>query len=113
MLSLLRKPKRDLVISEADIQLALEHLKRIPYSRTSKMPDQWGREWVLQCLRDALATHQDQTIGEKSCIAFGPGLWALVVPFGTDLAGGDPTDRDQVWVLTRPVCTDPNALTSL
>ena len=87
MFSILNKPKREIVISEPDIQVALSHLQALPFSKTKGMPDKWGREWVLQCLREALELRPKGSIGERSCIPFGPGLWVIVVPFGIDLAG--------------------------
>lgn len=114
MMSILKRQTREIVISEPDIQVALSHLQDLPFSKTKGMPDQWGREWVLQCLREALEQRPKGAIGERSCVPFGPGLWAIVVPFGIDLAGGDrPDGRFQVWVLTRPVGTDPLAITSV
>jgi hypothetical protein len=114
MLSIPKRPVREIVISEPDLQVALTHLQGLPFSKTKGMPDQWGREWVLQCLREALEQLPKGAIGERSCVQFGPSLWALVVPFGIDLAGADHQDgRLQVWVLTRPVGTDPLTITSV
>lgn len=114
MLSILKKPKREIVISEPDIQAALSHLKGLSYSKTKGMPNHWGREWVLQCLREALVNLPLSAIGERSCVAFGPGLWVLVVPFGIDLAGqAEPDGRLQALVLTRSVGTNPTAITQL
>lgn len=110
MLSMLKKQPREVVISEPDVQAALAHLKALPLSKTSGMPDQWGREWVLQCIREAIDEFSPKAVGEKACVQFGPGLWALLVPYGTDLAGAEPDSRMQAWVLIRPVGTDPNAL---
>lgn len=114
MLSILKRPKQEIVISEPDIQSALSHLKAFSTSKTKDMPTQWGREWVLQCIREAVEARPKHSIGERSLVQFGPGLWAIVVPYGIDLAGGDfQQGRLQVWVLIRPVGTDPQALTGL
>lgn len=78
------------------------------------MPKSWGREWVLQCVRDALKGRKKGVVSEKSLVPVGPGLWAIVVPFGVDLVGASVADgRLQVWLLVRPVGTDPNSITEL
>lgn len=114
MLSMLRRPEKQLVISEPDIQMALEHLLSLPFSKTRAMPKSWGREWVLQCVREALEARKQGALGEDSCVPVGPGLWAIVMPYGVDLAGTSETERRlQVWLLIRSVGTDSNSITEL
>lgn len=114
MLSMLRRPEKQLVISEPDIQMALEHLRSLPFSKTGTMPKSWGREWVLQCVRDALKARKQGVLGEDLCVSVGPGLWAIVMPYGVDLAGTSDTERRrQVWLVIRSVGTDPNSIIEL
>lgn len=114
MLSILNKPKREILISEPDIQLAITHLQGLPFSLTSTLPNQWGRQRILQCLREALDGIQVHPMNGRQCIPFAPGLWALIVPYGSDLADPSISDgRLQVWVLTRSVGTDPTAVSNL
>jgi hypothetical protein len=112
--SIFKQEKREIYISEPDLEAAHAHLMALPQSKTGVMPRQWGREWVLQCLREALGGLNDNATGEASCVSFGPGLWALIVPFGIDLAGPGSVDgKYQVWVLVRSAGTDPQRITKL
>ena len=114
MFLILKRAKRELYISEPDLESAHAHLMALPQSKTGAMPRQWGREWVLQCLREALDGLNDNAIGEASCVSFGPGLWAMIQPFGIDLTGaGSAEGKYQVWVLVRSADTDPQRITKL
>lgn len=107
-----KRVKQEIVISETDVQMALNHLQNLPYSRTAGMPESWGREWVLQCIRDELDKQQGKVM-DQQCFSFGPSLWAMVVPFGVDLLGVCSENRLQVWVMKRDVGTDPDRITKL
>lgn len=100
--------KREVIISETDIESALDHLRSLPY-RTS-LPVSWDRQRLLHQLRDALG--QRPKIDQCHCVA--PGVFAIIKPFGVDLiAHGEPDWRLQIWLLIRPCGTDPTRITRL
>ncbi|MCU6501945.1 hypothetical protein LPN04_29555 [Rugamonas sp. A1-17] len=100
-----------IVISEPDIATAVAHLKALPYSATAAMPVEWSRKRFLDTLAAALKANPKA----QGSLPVAPGVWALVQPFGVDLAG-DAFDRDarrQVWILLRSVTTDPGRVETL
>lgn len=100
--------RREVVVSEADIEEALSHLRSLPHR--APMPLSWDRVRLLNRLREAIGPQPsvDQYYN------IGPGLFAVVMPFGIDLASySEPDDRLQVWLLIRPRGTDPKRTTKL
>jgi hypothetical protein len=95
-----------IVISEPDIAAAVAHLRAVPDSATAAMPAEWSRKRFLDTLTATLRANPKA----KGALPVAPGVWALVQPFGVDLAGTeyDRDDRRQVWVLLRAVGTDPS-----
>jgi len=68
------------------------------------------RQPLLTQLREAIGQRPkfDQSHG------MAPGVFAIVKPFGVDLASrGEPDGRLQVWLLIRPCGTDPSRITRL
>lgn len=112
MLSMLWQPEQKVVISEPDIQAAIEHLRTLPFN---SMPKSWDRQWLLSSVREAVKGRRNKSVGAKTCMAIASGLWAIVVPFGADLANraSKVDDRLQVWLLIRPVGTDQKSITEL
>ena len=100
-----------IVISEPDIAAAVKHLRALPYSATASMPVEWSRKRFL----DKLAATLKANPKAKGALPVAPGVWALVQPFGVDLAGAayDQDERRQVWVLVRSVGTDPGHIETL
>lgn len=93
-----------IVISEPDIEAAVKHLREQPYSATATMPAEWSRKRFLDTLSATLRANPKA----KGALPVAPGVWALVQPYGVDLAGSLESDgRRQVWVLIRSVGTDP------
>jgi len=100
--------KQDVVVSETDIDAALDHLRALPYR--AGLPVSWHRQRLLNQLREAIGQHPkiDQ------CHGVAPGVFAIVKPFGVDLVlRGEPDGRLQVWLLIRPCGTDPTRITRL
>ncbi|MFM0085023.1 hypothetical protein P0D72_40160 [Paraburkholderia sediminicola] len=97
-----------IVISEPDIEAAVAHLRRLPQSAAASMPIEWSRKRFLDTLTATLTANPKA----KGALAVAPGVWALVQPFGVDLATSnfDRDERQQVWILLRAVGTDPRRM---
>ena len=100
-----------IVISEPDIAAAVAHLRMLTFSATASMPGEWSRKQFLDTLAATLAANPKA----KGVLPVAPGVWALVQPFGLDLAGTtfDQDERRQVLVLLRSVGTDPGRVETL
>ncbi|HHU2837208.1 hypothetical protein VCX83_19520 [Aeromonas caviae] len=100
--------KQEMVVSETDIEAALDHLRTLPYR--AALPVAWDRQRLLNQLREAIG----QRPKIDQCHGVAPGVFAIVKPFGVDLvAHGEPDGRLQVWLLIRPCGTDPSRITRL
>lgn len=102
--------KQEVVVSETDIDAALNHLRTLPYR--AALPVAWDRQRLLNQLREVLG----QRLRVDQCHGVAPGVFAIVKPFGVDLASQGEPDGDgrlQVWLLIRPCGTDPNRITRL
>jgi hypothetical protein len=100
--------KREVVVSETDIQVALDHLRILPHRPS--LPVSWDRQRFLHQLREAIG----QRPKIDQCHDVAPGVFAIVKPFGIDLVSrGEPDGRLQVWLLIRPCGTDPTRITKL
>lgn len=100
--------KREVVVSETDIGAALNHLRTLPHR--SSLPVSWDRQHLLNQLREAIG----QRPKIDQCYGIAPGVFAIVKPFGVDLAShGESDGRLQVWLLIRPFGTDPTRITGL
>jgi hypothetical protein len=71
-----------IVISEPDIDAAVAHLRELPYSATASMPVERSRKRFLDTLAATLRANPNA----KGALPVAPGVWALVQPFGVDLA---------------------------
>jgi hypothetical protein len=97
---------KQLVISETDIEAALNHLRNLPYS--AALPEAWHRKRLLDQLREAIGKRPKL----DQCYGVAPGVFAIIKPFGVDLASYyEPDERLQVWLLIRPCYTDLNRIT--
>lgn len=100
--------RQDVVISETDIEQALKHLKTL--SGRATLPESWDRQRLLNRLRDAIG----HSASVDAIHAIAPGLFAIIKPFGTDLAlTAEPEHGLQVWLLIRPCGTDPTRIISI
>jgi len=98
------------VVSETDVEVALDHLRKLPFRARS--PVSWDRRRLLNDLRQALGPRPEV----NQCLSVGPGLFAIVKPFGVDLVSHGELQyegRLQVWLLIRPCGTDPARITEL
>lgn len=97
-----RKAKPAVVVSEPDLQAALEHLRSLPFRPSA--PESWDRKHVLDLIREAAGNAPKV----DDCVQVGPGVYGIVKPFGVDLAGGPHAEgRLQVWIAIRSAGTDP------
>ncbi len=105
-------------ISEPDLQVALKHLKEWPHTHNTPH-NQWGREWFIQLIRDALGDINLSKIGAEHLLQIGPGLWMLIKSSEMDASRASPfhapankavqTKREhklQAYILTRTVATN-------
>lgn len=103
------KKAQTLVVSEPDLDAAIAHLRSLPHQKASPVP--WERQRLVQEIREAIgaARHLD------GLYSIAPGVFAIVKPFGIDLARGpdEPDGRLQVWLAIRAVGTDPSQVTEI
>lgn len=102
------KKTSTLVVSEPDLQVALEHLRSLPFR--PDIPRTWDRQRLVQFIKEAVGSKPK--VGNLYNIA--PGVFAIIKPFGVDLAGiSDFDERLQVWLAIRTASTDPLQITSI
>lgn len=104
--SLFKKPM--LVITEPDIEDALEHLRGLPFREP--LPKSWDRQHLLTMIRESIGKcpKVDQVFG------IAPGVFGIIQPFGVDLASLRESDGClQVWIAVRRSGTDPARVTVL
>lgn len=100
--------KQEVMVSETDIEVALNHLRSLPYR--ASLPISWDRLRLLSQLNEAIGLHPKI----DKCYGVAPGLFGIVKPFGVDLVSQDaPDGRLQVWLLIRPCGTDPTRVVNL
>ncbi|ALS68365.1 hypothetical protein AT395_25130 (plasmid) [Pandoraea apista] len=106
--TLWRSPQA-MVVSESDIDAALAHLSGLPFRARS--PVRWERQRLFQRIREVIGA--ERRVDRLYNIA--PGVFAIVKPFGIDLAHpvAEPEERLQVWLAIRSVGTDPARISSL
>lgn len=98
----------ELVISEPDVQAALDHLRGLPFRPVA--PAAWDRKRLIDQIAAETAKAK---VGD--CFDVAPGVYAIIKPFGVDLLRGDGgfDGRLQVWLCVRSWVTDPERFTSL
>ncbi len=102
-----KKPLR-LVISEPEIEDALEHLRKLPYR--NNLPTAWDRQHLLGLIREAAGGSPKV----NQLLEVAPGVYGVIKPFGVDLSGcGEPDGRLQVWLAIRRAGTNPERITEL
>lgn len=103
-LLLSRRKPQELVISEADIAAALDHLQTLPYRM--HLPRCWDRQRLLNHVREAIGARPKR----DKCYQVGACLYAIIQPFGVDFISDGQHDDDgrlQVCLLIRPCGTNP------
>lgn len=100
--------KADLVISETDVQSAMDHLRGLPFRPAT--PAAWDRKRLLDQIKAVTAKAK---VGD--CFDVAPGVYAIIKPFGIDLLRGEGGADEclQVWLCVRGWGTDPERVTSL
>ena len=100
---------KEFVISESDIEAALEHLRALPHRSARSMDI--DRQRLLNRLEEVTGKSD---VKSKQWHQVAPGVFAIFQPFGVDLASSDANDgRLQVWLLIRHHGTDPQRVTRL
>lgn len=99
------------VVSEPDIEVSVAHLRGLPHSAPTSMPVEWSRKRFLDTLKATLTANPKA----KVVLPVAPGVWAMVQPFGVNLAGStvERDERRQVWVLIHSAGTDPDRVEPL
>ncbi|MFM2668633.1 hypothetical protein AAFX24_28220 [Vibrio mediterranei] len=69
---------KQLVISDSDIDAALQHLNSLPHTVTATMPQTWAKQTFLECLKQSLP--KKIQYGVHFDVA--TGVYAHVVPVG-------------------------------
>lgn len=110
MRKLFNRTQQEIVVNESEIEAALAHLRALPF-RTN-MPLSWDRNRLLMQLREAIGDSSDL----DRLFAVGPGLYAILMPYGVDRSGcadEDPQNRLEAWLLIRPIHTLDGRQTTL
>lgn len=96
------------MLSEPDLQAALEHLRALPY--VPARPSAWDRKRLLDGVREAIGLRPK--VGD--CAEVAPGVIALIKPFAVDVSGWAERDRRlQVWLYVRSASTDPGRVVEI
>lgn len=100
--------KADLVISEPDVQAALDHLRGLPFRPA--VPASWDRKRLIDQI---VAVTAKAKVGD--CVDVTHGVFAIIKPFGVDLLRRDGVidGRLQVWLYVRSWGTDPERVINL
>lgn len=96
-----------MVVSDAEIDLALEALRRLP-GRTH-LPRAWDRTKLIEQIRLAVGPAPVPDLA----YLVAPGIYAVVAPFGSDKLGAALDDRWQVLLLVRQVPPGSSELVEL
>ena len=76
------KKKQEIVISNSDLEAALNHINSMPQTVTQTMPEGWGlkqiKEWLLEDMP------KEVVVGDS--FNFGCGLWGHVMPLGYEFS---------------------------
>lgn len=107
-LSLKIKKPPQLVISEPDIEMALKHLRGLPFR--NNLPFAWDRQRLLGLIREAAGVRPKV----DQLLEIAPGVFGIIKPFGVDLSGCSEAERRlQVWLAVRYVRTNPEQIAGL
>ena len=104
------KKKQEIVISNSDLEAALNHISSMPQTVTQTMPEGWGlkqiKEWLLEDMP------KEVVVGDS--FNFGCGLWGHVMPLGYEFSNY-PNDehRLQILISIRSAKTDLDNLVFL
>ena len=101
------KTNPGVVVSETDLNAAMNYLKNIPYSITKNMPEPWSRQRLLNSIIESLKQQRSVAVDDVFEIAYN--IWGIVKPIGIDIAGDSfaHDHRYQIWILIRSANTDP------
>lgn len=100
---------KKLVISDSDVNAALEHLNSLPYAVTSTMPQTWAKQIFLEWLQESLP--KKIQYGVHFDVA--TGVFAHIVPVGHGYLNYPNDERYLIILSIRTNNTDLNSLNEL
>ncbi|EGR4074159.1 hypothetical protein DDO73_13960 [Vibrio cholerae] len=98
-----------LVISDSDIDAALQHLNSLPHTVTATMPQPWAKQTFLEWLKESLP----KKIQHGCCFDVATGVYAHVVPIGHGLSNYPSDERYLIVLSIRSVNTDLDHLNKI
>lgn len=108
-----RKVIRGLVISETDIDMAIDFISRDPLSYPNKMPGAWTRQRFLVHLNESIK-QSGIKLNPGANFSAGYNIWAHIDFVGLDLIGQDSgIDSYQVYLSIRTVSTNLEKMVKL
>ena len=95
-------------ISDPDIDMALDHLSKFPYSIFQDYPAPWGKQKLIQFIKESLPEKPKS----GDCFQVGTGLWGHIQYLGVEFMNFEHTEpRLQIILSIRPVKTSLDKLT--
>lgn len=101
--------KKQLLISQTDINEAMIHLNSLPQTITKQMPKAWGQEQFLQWLTESLP--KTVNIGDSFSVA--TGIYGHVLPVGYEYMSAPKDERLQIALSIRKWHTDMDNLVEI
>ncbi|EJG1066072.1 hypothetical protein OH457_12420 [Vibrio sp. 2art] len=100
---------KKLVISDSDINAALQHLNALPHTLTATMPQPWAKQTFLEWLKGSLPKKIEY--GVHFDVA--TGVYAHVVPVGHGYSNYPNDERSLIILSIRSSNTDLDNLNAL
>lgn len=100
---------KQLVISDSDIDAALQHLNSLPLTITATMPQPWAKQTFLEWLKESLP--KKIQYGDHFDVA--TGIYAHVVPVGHGYSNYPNDDRYLIALSIRSGNTDLDHLNEI
>ncbi|MBY7854362.1 hypothetical protein KW429_11700 [Vibrio fluvialis] len=100
---------KQLVISDSDIDAALQHLNSLPLTITATMPQPWAKQTFLEWLKESLP--KKIQYGDHFDVA--TGIYAHVVPVGHGYSNYPNDDRYLIVLSIRSGNTDLDHLNEI
>ncbi|WP_155761803.1 hypothetical protein [Alteromonas mediterranea] len=101
--------KKQLVISQTDIDEAMIHLNSLPHTITKQMPKAWGQEQFIQWLTESLP----KTVNVGDSFSVATGIYGHVLPVGYEYLNAPKDDRLQIALSIRKWQADMDRLVEI
>lgn len=114
MFEFFKSKSEKLVICEADLELAISHIKKHPEAYPNKLPSGWSKKRFIDELKEELADKLPKGIRHGETIRLGFNMWGHIGSVGFDLSMY-PRDyeRLQLYISTREADTNPDKFIDL